>query len=166
MQPDIGPVCSLHLEFMKWADNAVLSALSQLPTERIQQDLGNSFKSMFGTLCHIYLAEQVWFERVNGKPDAKLADLQSPADLTALSECWPELHRGWLDWANSIGVAAWSQPLLQKNSQGTEFRTPIWQIVMHLVNHGSYHRGQITTMLRQSGATPPGTDLITFYRTR
>jgi uncharacterized damage-inducible protein DinB len=41
---------------------------------------------------------------------------------------------------------------------------PYWQMVFHLVNHGSYHRGQVATMLRQSGVTPPGTDLVTFYR--
>ena len=42
---------------------------------------------------------------------------------------------------------------------------PYWQVVLHLVNHGSYHRGQVATMLRQAGIKPPGTDLISYYRT-
>ena len=44
---------------------------------------------------------------------------------------------------------------------------PFWQMLQHLVNHGSYHRGQVTTMMRQLGQAPPqGMDLITFYRER
>jgi len=51
-----------------------------------------------------------------------------------------------------------------KNIKGEPFQSPVWQIVLHIVNHASYHRGQITTMLRQLGHTPVPTDLIAFYR--
>ena len=50
------------------------------------------------------------------------------------------------------------------NTKGHAFSNPMWQMLQHLVNHGTYHRGQITTMLRQLGATPLTTDLIAFYR--
>jgi uncharacterized damage-inducible protein DinB len=166
MQPDIGPVCQSHLEFMKWADDTMLAALSQVPPDQIGHDLGSSFKSLFGTLNHVYLAELVWLKRVQGQPNAKLADLESPADLAALGQSWPELHRTWIDWSRSLSSQDLQAPLIFRTMQGAESQLPLWQIVMHLVNHGSYHRGQVATMLRQSGITPPGTDLITFYRTR
>jgi uncharacterized damage-inducible protein DinB len=57
MQPDIGAVSRSHLEFMKWADEIMLVALSQTPADRVSQDLGSSFQSMFGALNHVYLAE-------------------------------------------------------------------------------------------------------------
>ena len=50
--------------------------------------------------------------------------------------------------------------------KGNQFRNPRWQALQHLANHGTYHRGQITTLLRQLGATPVSTDLIGFYRER
>ena len=166
MQSDIGPVCQLHIEFMKWADDTLFAALSQVPPERVSHDLGSSFKSMLGTLNHVYLAECVWFKRVQGHAAARITDFESPADLGALGQVWPELHQGWIDWSSAFSGDDWQKTSLQRSMQGTEFHLPYWQIVLHLVNHGSYHRGQLATMLRQSGITPPGTDLVTFYRKR
>jgi uncharacterized damage-inducible protein DinB len=51
-----------------------------------------------------------------------------------------------------------------RNSRGMYFEMPIWQIVMHVVNHGNYHRGQVSRLMREAGFTPPSTDLIIFYR--
>ena len=163
---DIGSVCVSHLEFMKWADEIVLGALSQVSTDRVSADLGSSFKSMFDTLNHVYLAELVWLKRVQGEGNARLADLPVPPDMKALAHAWPDVHRMWLDWAGSFSGDDWNKPCTHRNSAGVESTLPYWQIALHVVNHGSYHRGQVATMLRQSGATPPGTDLAIFYRTR
>lgn len=165
MQSDIGPACQLHLNFMKWADQTMLAALSQVPCDQVIEDLGNSFKSMLGTLSHVYLAEWVWIKRLRGDSTAKITDVEAPADLNALEQAWPALHQLWSDWSLSLSSEQWQTPLVLRSMQGTEFPLPYWQVVMHLVNHGSYHRGQVATMLRQSGIKPPGTDLVTFYRT-
>jgi uncharacterized damage-inducible protein DinB len=166
MQPDIGAVCRSHLEFMKWADNIAYSALTQTPHEHLVQDRSSSFKSLFDTLTHVYRGELVWFRRVQGEQDAKLADMDSPPDLGSLGQRWTGLHQGWLEWARSHTPENWQQPLIFHTAQGEECRLPFWQIALHVVNHGSYHRGQVATMLRQAGAKPTGTDLLTFYRTR
>jgi uncharacterized damage-inducible protein DinB len=157
-------LCLSHLAFMKWADDIVLAALLQVPSDKVSENLGNSFASMLDTLNHVYLAELVWFERVQGK-NTRLADLPSPNDPAALAQAWPALHKMWLDWAQALSLAEWTAPFTFRNNAGGESTLPYWQIVMHLVNHGSYHRGQFTTLLRQSGLTPQGTDLITYYRT-
>ena len=47
---------------------------------------------------------------------------------------------------------------------GKQYESPVWQIVLHVVNHATLHRGQVVAMLRQLGMTPPGTDLIYYYR--
>jgi uncharacterized damage-inducible protein DinB len=166
MQPDIGPVCQLHLEFMKWADDTMFAALSEAPPDQIARDRGSSFKSLFDTLNHVYLAESVWFHRIQGSPNTRIADLESPPDLSALGQAWPALHRGWIDWAQPLSDEDWQKPLTFRSMQGTEAQLPHWQILLHVVNHGSYHRGQVATMLRQAGIKPPGTDLIAFYRSR
>jgi uncharacterized damage-inducible protein DinB len=165
MPAEIGPVCQSHLEFMRWADNTLLAALKEVPGDRVGHDLGSSFKSLFGTLNHVYLAELIWLRRVRGEPAARMADLPHPADLEELAQVWPGLHQTWIDWARSLSTEGWNQTLHFRTLQGIEAQLPLWQIAMHLVNHGSYHRGQLATMLRQSGMTPPGTDLLTFYRT-
>jgi uncharacterized damage-inducible protein DinB len=161
-----GSVCVSHLEFMKWADEIVLGALLKAPADKVSADLGSSFKSMLDTLNHVYLAELVWLKRVRGADTAQFADLTVPADTNALASAWPEVHRVWLEWAGSRGADDWTKLCTYRNSAGAEFSLPYWQIVLHAANHGSYHRGQVATMLRQSGVTPPGTDLIRFYLTR
>jgi uncharacterized damage-inducible protein DinB len=166
MQPDIGPLCQLQLEFMRWADDIMFAALSQAPPDQIIVDRGSSFKSLFDTLNHVYLAELVWLRRVQGQQDAKITDLPSPADMDALGRAWPEVHRAWIDWSRSQSGDDFQKPLIFRNMKGAETQLPHWQLVLHLVNHGSYHRGQVATMLRQAGIKPPGTDLIAFYRSR
>jgi uncharacterized damage-inducible protein DinB len=164
METDFGPVCRQHLEFMKWAVDRFLAALEQVPQDSLVRDLGNSFQSLFGTLNHVYLAELVWLRRVTDEPNALIGNQPVPPDLSALAEAWPGLHRKWIDWSHSFTSEDWARPLVYSNQPGAESRVPFWQIVMHVTNHGSYHRGQVATLLRQSGIKPPGTDLITYYK--
>jgi uncharacterized damage-inducible protein DinB len=166
MQSDTGPLCQLQLQFMKWADDIMLAALSQVPEDQASHDLGSSFKSLFGTLSHVYRGELIWLKRVQGDRDATITGVDSPADLSTLGQAWPALHQAWIDWSSSLSSEGLHELLIFRSMQGTEHQLPLWQIVLHVVNHGSYHRGQVATMLRQSGIQPPGTDLITFYRTR
>jgi len=163
MQPEIGAVCQSHLEFMKWADEQLYAALSQAPADQLSQDRGSSFKSLFDTLNHIYLAELIWIARVEGNADAKMDELPAPADIAALGEAWPVLHQRWIGWAQALDD--WSKTLTIRGRAG-EFQVPYWKLVMHLMNHGSYHRGQLATMLRQAGIKPPATDLLMFYRSK
>lgn len=161
--PEIGSVCQSHLEFMKWADEQLCAALSQAPADQVSQDRGSSFNSLFDTLNHVYLAELVWISRVQDNPGTTIADLIAPANMAELGQAWPGLHQRWIDWAHTLDD--WSKPMAIRGRFG-EFQLPYWKVVMHLMNHGSYHRGQLATMLRQAGVKPPATDLMAFYRSQ
>lgn len=150
MVPGTGSTCVQHLTFMKWADELMLAAVAEnAPTQ-------------IGTLQHIYLGEAVWFGRVQGQQDLLINHLEAPPDIGALQQVWPKMHQDWLNWAKS--VTDWDAVVPHRNLKGDEFRMPAWQIVLHLVNHGSFHRGQIAAMLRGAGFAPPATDLIVYYR--
>ena len=56
------------------------------------------------------------------------------------------------------------EPVAYSTMEGTPWRQPIWQVLLHVVNHGTHHRGQVSGFLRTLGHTPPVTDLICFYR--
>jgi uncharacterized damage-inducible protein DinB len=163
MQPEIGALCQSHLEFMQWADCQFYDVLTQAPADQVGQDRGSSFKSLFNTLNHVYLAEMVWISRIEGNPATTIADLNSPADMAALGEAWPGLHQRWTDWGKALDD--WAKPMAIRGRFG-EFELPYWKLVMHLMNHGSYHRGQLATMMRQAGLKPPSTDLMMFYRSK
>jgi len=136
---------------MQWADERMLAAVAEHLPDQIS------------ILQHIYLGEDIWFRRVTGDREAQIVNLPAPPDIAALERLWPEMHRQWLDWAAS--VEDWNQLIPHRNLKGEDFAMPAWQITLHLVNHGSFHRGQVAAMLRGAGFAPPATDLIIYYRT-
>ena len=138
-----------HLEFMRWADGKLLSSVAN--------DV-----DVFSILNHIYRGEVTWLRRVQGEAGAKISDVASAGDLRELRELWPEVHRQWVEWGRE--QMDWELPVPHEDSRGNWYEMPVWQIVMHVVNHGSYHRGQAILLLRKAGVNPPSTDLIAFYR--
>lgn len=154
MTPDIGHICRQHLAFMKWADDLMLAAVADASADASLDISG---------LQHIFLAEEVWMRRAQGETEIQISQLEAPLDIAELAEFWPRLHRRWNDWAAAL--VDWTVLVPHRNPRGAEFRMPAWQIVLHLANHGSFHRGQVAAMLRAAGVAPPTTDLIAFYRT-
>lgn len=150
MVPDLRSTCLQHLAFMKWADERMLAAVAEHMPEQIS------------VLNHIYLGEAVWLGRMKGQESLMITHLSAPAGMAELQQAWPQMHQDWLAWANAL--ASWDTIIPHRNLQGDLFQMPAWQIVLHLVNHGSFHRGQVAAMLRAAGFAPPATDLIIYYR--
>lgn len=155
------------LDYHYWARDRVLEAAAALTPEQLTRDQGSSFKSIRDTLAHIYAAEYAWCSRWQGKsPTALLAPDAFP-DVAALRTAWRDLEarvRGVLEGLGESGIA---RVIEYKMMNGDARQSIFWHMLQHVVNHASYHRGQVTTMIRQLGATPPQSmDLITFYRTR
>jgi uncharacterized damage-inducible protein DinB len=147
----------------RWATDRALNSCAALTPEQFTRDLGSSFRSIRDTLVHISGAQWIWLERINGRSPAALPAPDTCPDLAAVRAHWNGVQRDLLAFVNTASAADLERILEYRNPRG-DYRTPIWQILMQLVNHGTYHRGQITTMLRQLGATPVSTDLIGFYR--
>ena len=138
-----------------------------LTPDQFTRDMGSSFRSVRDTLAHFYSAEWAWCSRWNGQsPTAHVPPESFPdvATLRAMDRARIRRSRS----ARSHGrQGSRSRGRIYTMFNGDARASVFWQMVQHVVNHASYHRGQVTTMLRQLGATPPQSmDLITFYRTR
>jgi uncharacterized damage-inducible protein DinB len=155
------------LDYHYWARDRVLEAVARLTPEQYNKDLGNSFKSVRDTLVHIYAAEWAWYSRWQGRsPTALLAGDRFP-DVESLRRAWAESEANVRAFTASLGEGGIERMITYKLLSGAEGASPFWQMLQHVVNHASYHRGQITTMLRQLGAEPPKSmDMIAFYRLR
>jgi len=145
----------------------VLDAVAPLTPEQFTRDMGNSFRSVRDTLAHLHAAEWAWYSRwVGASPTALLPADRFP-DVAALRAGWAEQEtktRAFLEGLGEPGIARVFEYTLVNGQPGSSV---FWQMLQHVVNHATYHRGQVTTMLRQLGAEPPKpTDLIAFYRTR
>jgi uncharacterized damage-inducible protein DinB len=157
----------LLLDYHYWARDRVLEAADRLTPEQLNRDLGNSFRSVRETLAHIYAAEWAWHSRWQGQSPTALLAADLFPDVAALRHLWIEHEakmRAFLDALGEDGIARVFEYKLLNGQPG---KSVFWQMLQHVVNHASYHRGQVTTMLRQLGAPPPKSmDMIAFYRER
>jgi len=148
----------LHLRYSAWASRKLMDAAGAVDRQDLERTVGISHGSLLGTLGHILFADWIWYTRV-------VAPLEKPAGtLEALERAWPDLQQRWVDWADGHTDADLARVVEYKGMDGLEYRNPVWQIVMHVVNHATLHRGQAMGMLRQMGIAPPHTDLLYYYR--
>jgi uncharacterized damage-inducible protein DinB len=151
-------------QFNQWANRRMLDACAALTPEQFSRDMGSSFRSVRDTLAHIYGAEWIWHERLHGRSHTGLPAGTEFPDLTAVRAKLEEMDRTYVDYASKLTPSELARVFQYKTIAGTELSNPQWQILQHLANHGSYHRGQVVTLLRQLGAKAVSTDLIAFYR--
>ena len=142
----------------------MLGAVDSLSEELLYNDLKTSFGNLHGTLVHICAAEDVWLQRFTGTASPKFLKVANYQDYASVKSKWGEVEKSMLTYIHSLT----EEQLQQKSTflviKGEPVSNVLWQALQHLVDHGTYHRGQITSMIRQLGGTPANTDLIGFYR--
>lgn len=152
----------LHFDYSAWATNRLLDAASRLATTELNRDFATADRSVIGTLVHLYHADRIWLARVEGRPNDQFDD--SDYDLALLTQRWNALQRQWRDWAAQLTEASVNETRSYRDLKGNPWTTPLWQIALHVVNHGTHHRGQAAGFIRSMGHTPPPLDLIAYYR--
>jgi uncharacterized damage-inducible protein DinB len=153
-------------DYNAWANRRSLEAAASLSNDQFIKPLGSSFPSVRDTLAHICGAEWIWHERFQGNSPSILPDLSSLNTLQALRAHWSEQEAKLLGFVAGLTQTDLDRVMEYKTLKFGIYSNPLWQSMQHLVNHGTYHRGQITTLLRQLGAKPILTDLMHFYRER
>jgi len=153
------------LDYHYWARDRMLEAVDALTPEQYARDLGNSFKSIRDTVTHIYAAEWAWHERWQGRSPTALLPADLFPDLAALRRAWADHEAKMRAFVAGLGDGGPDRIIEYKLLSGHAGASPVWQMLQHVVNHASYHRGQVTTMLRQLGAQPAKPmDMIAYYR--
>ncbi len=154
----------LLFEFNSWANARTLQAVDSLPETQLYIDLKNSFGSIHGTLIHLCAAEDIWLQRLNGANPGIFMKKENYPTYSSLKVKWKEVDEGFQRYLDKLTEKELARTLTFNNLRGDLVTQKVWESLQHLVNHSTYHRGQITTMIRQSGGTPIGTDMIVFYR--
>lgn len=155
------------VDFHYWALDRTLAAVDRLSAEQFTRVLGGSFPSVRDTLAHLHGAEWIWLERFRGHSPTTRPGPERFAGMADVRAAWTETEadlRGFVGALDDTGLARQIEYRLLNGQAGAN---RVDHLVQHLVNHATYHRGQVTTMLRQLGAAPPEqTDLIAFHRDR
>lgn len=151
-----------HMEYTRWASTRLVAAASELTNEERTRDFGTVDRSVLGTLVHIFAADRVWMGRITGDMPARFIDPDKDMHFSVLQTEWLPLLDQWVDWVSNLPDSG--QMLRYQDLQGHWHESPAWQIVLHLVNHATHHRGQVQGFLRAMGRVPQPLDLIAYYR--
>ena len=154
------------LLYMLWADRLMLKAVREVSAEDLTRDAGISFGSLLGTMAHMLGSQQLWFARFSGHPLDHRPGLQDFPNLPAWIQGWEETAAGIEAFLAGVTDEQLAATLTWTGSNGEVYTRPLWQPVLHMVNHNTYHRGQVVSLLRQMGYTPPITDLIYYFAER
>lgn len=152
-------------EFNIWANDRVCSWLDKISDEQWKQPLVSSFNSIYETILHVAGAEKVWVERLQKKSNPEMLLATFTGSKAELLETWKDLSLDFKKLIEEMPEDQFQQKLLYKNTKGIEYNQPYYQLLAHVFNHSTYHRGQVVTMLRQVGFTDVNsTDMTTYFR--
>ena len=148
--------------YNRWANERTLEPVSALTGEEYGRTLGGSFPSVKGTLAHIYAAEWIWLERWQGRSPRGLPAGDEVPTLEELRKKWRAVEDGQREFLRGLSEDRMARAVSYVNVKGETWTYRLEEMLVHLVNHSTYHRGQVATMLRQLGKTPEPTDYLLF----
>jgi uncharacterized damage-inducible protein DinB len=152
-----------HIDYTAWASARLVEAAAALTPGELARDFGTADKSVLGTLVHVFAADRIWLRRVLGEVITSFIE-EHDRDLAVLQRDWPPLMERWKSHVAGLTAADLDRTVHYADLRGNPHHTVLWQILLHFVNHGTHHRGQVSGFLRAMGKTPPPVDLIFYYR--
>lgn len=150
-------------DYNRWANSRILNAVSKLTPEEFTRDLGSSHRSVRDTLVHVMSAEWIWLMRWKGISPKAMLDPSDFPTIALLESHWAEIEREQTEFVSGVTEASLEKIIAYVNTKGQPFEYALWKMMVQVVNHSTYHRGQVIAMLRQLGAEPVATDLLVFY---
>ncbi len=179
---DINDIRTLYA-YNLWASRRMFSALEKLSDAQFTAEVQSSFPSIRESVFHILAAEWIWLQRWQGaSPRASVPNANASgrtwngltpgekptyeelASVNALRAFADSLEQRGQAFLNSLNDEKLQLPLSYTDMAGKPFAVPLVQLMQHVVNHGTYHRGQVTTLMRQVGGETVSLDMVYFFR--
>lgn len=154
-----------YTQYNSWANGKMCSFLESLTNVQLDLEQNSSFTSIRKTAEHIADCEYNWLKRIKGDSNWEFKAEKFQGDVKKLSQFWLEQSSQFVKVAGENNAESLEKVIPYKNIKGDPFQNELYKIITHVMNHTTYHRGQLVTMLRGAGFTDlSSTDLITFYR--
>lgn len=143
------------MDHLYWADGRILDALEESETKN---------KDLLKLVRHVAVAERVWLSRLQGKSTAQYSLWEEAEDLTAVRTMFEDNAEQYRVYIEGLEESELDEMVDYANMSGVPFRTSVRDILLQVLLHGQYHRGQINRGLRMESAEPVQVDYITFAR--
>jgi uncharacterized damage-inducible protein DinB len=159
------PIVQQLAAYNVWANEQLLKFILTLPVDLHTKEVASSFNSLLKTILHMWDAESIWWQRMRLsekiiRPSENFAGQMEEAVLALLQQ-----SRLWQEWTNAAQEHMITHEFIYLNSKREQFKQPVYQVILQVCNHATYHRGQLVNMLRQLGIEKiPQTDYVVFSR--
>ncbi len=156
-----------YASYNYWANQKLIEKILSLTEENQHAEIKSSFSSLFSTILHMWDAESIWWQRMKMHETIVVPSLTFHPTTQEAATGLLKQNKDWHEWAEQASALQLEHEFSYQNSKKEKFRQPVWQMLTHLFNHGTFHRGQLVTILRQLGEDKiPQTDYIHYSRTR
>lgn len=154
-----------YAAYNSWANQKLCELIATLPEELQKKELSSSFSSLHTLILHMWDAGSIWWQRMKlQEVIIRPSDNFNGGTVEAVQGLLNQ-DRMWEEWLASATEMGLDHVFSYHNTKREFFKQPIYQVVMQVMNHGTYHRGQIVNMLRQLGQQKiPATDFIVWSR--
>lgn len=155
----------LLAHYKAWTNEIVYSTVAALPEGEATKPRATHFKSMLHTLNHVYVIDNIFRAHLQGRPHSYTArNTPTHPPLAELWESVKTMDRWYIDYFGKLSDAQLAERVHFHYVDGGEGAMTRQEILLHLVNHGTYHRGFVGDMLNQCGVVPRSSDLTVFLR--
>ena len=156
---------SQYAAYNLWANQRIIEVINNLSDEQTERHIESSFNGIQKTLLHLWDVESIWWQRLKLTETQVWQSDNYTGSLMELTNNLQAQSKQWKEWIDIATEAALEHEFIYRNSKKDQFKQPVYEMLMHLFNHQTYHRGQIVTLIRQVGEPNiPNTDLISFLR--
>lgn len=154
-----------YTQYNVWANEKTSAFIQQLTPEQLNLQQASSFDSIRKTADHIADCEFNWLKRINGDSLWEFKATSFGDDIAAMLQFWITQSKQFVTLMHQGEENQFKKVIAYKNNKGVAFQMELYKIIMHVMNHSTYHRGQLVTLLRGAGFTALSTtDLVSFYR--
>ena len=154
-----------YTKYNAWANKKICGLLLTLDDSVLEKEMPSSFRTIKETVYHIWGAEDLWAQRIDGDSSNITIAKSFAGDFPEAVRLFSEKSSKLIDLVSNSGEEDFLKVIEYKNLAGKDFSSRLYEIIMHCMNHSTFHRGQIITMLRNAGVTNLfSTDLINYYR--
>lgn len=158
-------ILSQYAAYHLWANQLIIDRILQLPAELHEQKVVSSFPGLQATLMHIWDAESIWWQRMKLQENIIVPSTNFTGGIVEISKSLMFQSRQWQEWISNAQEHMFDHEFIYYNTKKEKFKQSVYQVVLHVFNHGTYNRGQLVNILRQLGVDSiPQTDFIVWSR--
>jgi len=141
-------------EYVRWADHQLITAARSVNDECYHKEQGISLGSIHKLQVHMMAVQWVWLCRWRGESPTRIENHTDYPTRDAVEQRWPLVHSAVFDFLGLQSPKSLAREVQYRNLKGEIFTVPLAELMMHVVDHAAYHRGQLNTMIKKIGGSP------------